>query len=498
MSATFRQIPIEEIYLSGTNPRQKRNVDADRELLESVQRHGVLQPVLVRNRPSTEGTFELVAGSRRFRAAQAADLESIPAMERVLTDVEVLEIQIVENLQRSDVHPLEEAHAYRLLHEVHEFDVARIAERVGRSVPYVYDRMRLTQLIPAAQEQFRDGRFTAAHAILLARLKPEQQKQAIDLDNRGLYEEQELELGLVDDATEADAFKARSARELASWIDSAFRIDVASEELPELFPETAELLAEAQEASIPVLQITWMDRLPEGAKEGDRVLVSSKWKPADGKTNERYGMPSKKCDRAKSGVVVIGPERGKVFDVCADKKCTTHWPVPAQAAEQRKAGAAAKPESPKEIADRAAEQKKREAEEARRAALDAFRKNWDSALPEIRKALAAAIAEAGPATLMGYLSDVVIDECVDNYEFKLTEAKKLISVRKTAEGTIRLAALALLGAYVGNSYRAAEISAELKKGLKIDVSSIIAAKAAKAAAAKPAAKSTAKKKGGRS
>lgn len=99
---------------------------------------------------------------------------------------------------------------------------------------------------------------------------------------------------------------------------------------------------------------------------------------------------------------------------------------------------------------------------------------------------------------MGYLSDVVIDECVDNYEFKLTEAKKLISVRKTAEGTIRLAALALLGAYVGNSYRAAEISAELKKGLKIDVSSIIAAKAAKAAAAKPAAKSTAKKKGGRS
>lgn len=264
MSATFRQIPIEEIYLSGTNPRQKRNVDADRELLESVQRHGVLQPVLVRNRPSTEGTFELVAGSRRFRAAQAADLESIPAMERVLTDVEVLEIQIVENLQRSDVHPLEEAHAYRLLHEVHEFDVARIAERVGRSVPYVYDRMRLTQLIPAAQEQFRDGRFTAAHAILLARLKPEQQKQAIDLDNRGLYEEQELELGLVDDATEADAFKARSARELASWIDSAFRIDVASEELPELFPETAELLAEAQEASIPVLQIMWMDRLPEG------------------------------------------------------------------------------------------------------------------------------------------------------------------------------------------------------------------------------------------
>jgi ParB/RepB/Spo0J family partition protein len=166
-SQVFINLP--DIVRSKTNPRKTFDKDRLAELTASVKAHGVLQPILVRPN-GKEGTYELVAGERRFRAAQAAGLASIPAMVRELTDVQVLEVQVIENLQRDDLHPLEEAEGYRQLHEKHGYSVEDLAAKVGKSKAYVYARLKLCDLAPAARKPFVEGKVSASIALLVARI----------------------------------------------------------------------------------------------------------------------------------------------------------------------------------------------------------------------------------------------------------------------------------------------------------------------------------------
>lgn len=176
-NSTVAQLPIESIRRSPTNPR-KRFVEAHHlEMTASVMKHGVLQPVLVRPWPEEPGLFELVAGERRHRAAEAAQLVELPALVRDLTDDEVLHIQIIENLQRKDVHPLEEADGYKVLQE-RGHSAEQIAEEVSQTRSYVAQRLKLTSLIDSARELFFDGKLTAATALLIARLPAELQDKA--------------------------------------------------------------------------------------------------------------------------------------------------------------------------------------------------------------------------------------------------------------------------------------------------------------------------------
>src|SRR4051812_46403651 len=117
-AATSAEISIASTSASKTNPRKHFHQAELDELAASIRSHGVLQPVLVRPAPSAKDPnvlFEIVAGERRFRAAKAAGLSTIPAIVRSLTDLQVLEIQVIENLQRSNLHPLEEAEGYEAL-----------------------------------------------------------------------------------------------------------------------------------------------------------------------------------------------------------------------------------------------------------------------------------------------------------------------------------------------------------------------------------------------
>lgn len=167
MIASKPALPLSEIHESATNPRRSFDKAALEELTESVRKHGVLQPILVR--PNDQG-YELVAGHRRFRAATAAGLDEIPAVVRELGDREVLEIQVVENLQREDLHPLEEAEGYRRLHEEFEYSVDELAAKVGKSKSYVYARMRLCAISGKARKLFLDGKLDASRALLVARI----------------------------------------------------------------------------------------------------------------------------------------------------------------------------------------------------------------------------------------------------------------------------------------------------------------------------------------
>jgi len=306
-------IPLTEIHLSKTNPRRRRDEKSDAELVESVRRHGVLQPVLVRAVQSNGAPYELVAGSRRFAAAQVAGLTEIPAIVKDLTDTEALEVQVVENLQRADVHPLEEAEGYRQLSAKPGYDVATVAERVGRSVKYVYDRMKLLALTKEAKKLFLDDEIAAGHAILLARLKPSEQLRAIG-DSDGLFQDEQTLFDPEITGRQEGSRKARSVRELQSWIDRNVRFD-AREPDPMLFPETAEEIAQAKK----FVPITFSNFIPPEAREG-KTFGPRSWKRADGQRG------SKTCELSTTGVVMVGPHRGEAFAVCvAKEKCTVHW-----------------------------------------------------------------------------------------------------------------------------------------------------------------------------
>ncbi|HYG26709.1 MAG TPA: ParB/RepB/Spo0J family partition protein [Caulobacteraceae bacterium] len=165
---TAREIPIELIR---RNPDQPRRTFAEAEIEElaaSIREKGVLQPVLVRPAPDAKGEYQLVAGERRWRASQKAGLRSMPALVRDLDDGQVLEIGIVENVQRADLNPLEEALGYRALMEKFGRTQEAVAQVVGKSRPHVANALRLLSLPTGVQAMLADGRITAGHARAIA------------------------------------------------------------------------------------------------------------------------------------------------------------------------------------------------------------------------------------------------------------------------------------------------------------------------------------------
>ena len=170
------EIPIGRI---ATNPYQPRQGFAGSELeslAASIAEHGVLQPIVV---TETLDGYRLVAGERRLRAARMAGLERIPAVVRQLADHQHLELALVENLQRSDLGPMDEARAFRQLIDEFGFTQETVAIRVGRARSTVANTLRLLDLDPAVQEAVRDARLTEGHARAIGGLPPELQARLI-------------------------------------------------------------------------------------------------------------------------------------------------------------------------------------------------------------------------------------------------------------------------------------------------------------------------------
>jgi len=166
----FLQIPVEKIRAGSLQPRRTCPPGALEELVASIREKGVLQPVLVR--PTPDG-YELVAGERRFRAAEAAGLSTIPAVVRRLSDREALEAALVENIQRADLNAIELAEGYQRL--VHDFSLSQeqVAERVGKDRATVANTVRLLKLPHPVRQAVVDGRLSAGHARALLSAPPE-------------------------------------------------------------------------------------------------------------------------------------------------------------------------------------------------------------------------------------------------------------------------------------------------------------------------------------
>jgi len=178
------EVDPKEIQPNPYQPRKTFNDEKIEELAASMLEHGVIQPLIVRR---VEGGYQLVAGERRLRAALKAGIAKVPAVVRAMGDREAMEISLVENLQREDLGPLEEAEAYQRLVEEFGLTQEELAKRVGKSRSEVANTMRLTKLEPEVKDLLAQGRLSAGHGRALLSLEGrEQVKLARAIINRGL------------------------------------------------------------------------------------------------------------------------------------------------------------------------------------------------------------------------------------------------------------------------------------------------------------------------
>ncbi len=170
------QVALDRIAPNPFQPRKDFTDESLEELAESIRAQGVVQPLVVRARGDR---FELIAGERRWRAARRAGLTTVPVLVRAATDTEALELALIENLQRENLNPIEEAEGYRQLIEQFDLRQEDAAQKVGKSRVAVANALRLLKLPPEVREEVRSGRLSVGHAkVILSLPQPEQQKLA--------------------------------------------------------------------------------------------------------------------------------------------------------------------------------------------------------------------------------------------------------------------------------------------------------------------------------
>lgn len=168
-------LPIEQLTANPDQPRRQFKPDELQELAESIKHRGVLQPLIVRQHPGDNGLYQIVAGERRWRAAQMAQLHEIPVLIHDLSDEQVLEISIIENIQRADLNAIEEASSFRQLMNRFGHTQEKLADSLNKSRSHIANLLRLLNLPDSVQDFVKSGQISAGHARALVTAKnPEQ------------------------------------------------------------------------------------------------------------------------------------------------------------------------------------------------------------------------------------------------------------------------------------------------------------------------------------
>ncbi|HWL24758.1 MAG TPA: ParB/RepB/Spo0J family partition protein [Ureibacillus sp.] len=164
----IKKIPVQKLVANPYQPRKIFDDEAIEELAQSIREHGIIQPIVVRKKGSK---YEIVVGERRFRAAKLANLEEVPAIVKEMTEEQMMEVAILENLQREDLTPIEEAEAYQSLIEKLNFTQEDLAKRLGKSRPHITNHIRLLQLPDEVRQMVNDGALSMGHGRTLLGLK---------------------------------------------------------------------------------------------------------------------------------------------------------------------------------------------------------------------------------------------------------------------------------------------------------------------------------------
>ena len=353
--ASLLEIPLDKISESKRNPRTQFDERRLAELADDIKQHGVLEPVLVR--PFTNGkagTYELVFGSRRYRASKLAKRETIPATVRELTDAESLELQLVENVQRADTHELDEAQGYAdLLTLQPSSTVETIAAKVAKSPAYVNGRLQLFKLIDEAKQAFRAAKLNYSHAFEIARLQPKDQQHALQ---ECFPQHRNAAAVLKDQKAEAV-----TVRQLRDWIEREILLDLTNAPFdatdgtllasagscalcPKRTGSNPLLFADVQRKSTCTDRGCYQSkvnafvqiRVKRVEAEGEKVLSVSQapsWQ-TKGQTSStlhegefRRAKEKGECPTTKPAILVDGRNAGTVFHICQDDKCPVHMQV---------------------------------------------------------------------------------------------------------------------------------------------------------------------------
>ena len=356
----LKTIKVSDCYEFPTNPRGAKFEGKEfDELVASVKEKGVLMPVLAR--PNGK-RFEIVAGNRRLRAAKEAGLAEIPARIADMTDIEAREAQIVENLQRADIHPIDEAAAYRDLIENSKPrpEIATIAAKVGKSESYVRQRLVLTQLDAKIAAKVRAGQLSIAHAVLVARLDKAEQPAAYKFATERGCTLSELREHIAETVF-------RTAMKNPPWkSDEQAKAEIAKVTGlkggdTNLFGEEAiekiENPADYARAMAAYIQLK-IDEFKSAGKpltlaSGD---YSTTLKGVLGR-NEYHTMDqawygNKKCKSGHDALIVDGDGVGKLIKICTDKKCPAHNYSAASETPEAKAEARTERKKERVAADR--------------------------------------------------------------------------------------------------------------------------------------------------
>ncbi len=351
--SSIQDIPLNKIRESKTNPRRFFDEAKLADFANNIRQHGVLQPILLRPLPEGEaGTYELVAGARRFRASRLAKRETIPATVRELTDAQALELQVIENVQRVDVHPLDEAQGYAALIELQPdtYTVESIASRVGRSPAYVSGRLRLIQLIAESKQAFYEDKLTVAHAFEIARLQPNDQRRAL----QECFPQYRNTAAILKDKKA----EATTVRELRAWIEREIHLDLTNAPFdpqdetllpkagacarcpkrtgsnPLLFPEVRRKSTctdrECYRAKVEALVQIQVKPLEEKGEKPLRVSQAPTWQ-TNGYVKDvlfegqyRKAKAKGECPNTKAAVLIDGKGAGSIFYLCQAEKCDVH------------------------------------------------------------------------------------------------------------------------------------------------------------------------------
>ncbi len=171
-------LPISQVESCAGQPRKQFDPDALADLADSIREHGIIQPLTVRKLQS--GYYQIIAGERRWRAARMAGLDQVPAIVIEADDRKAMELAMIENLQREDLNPIEEAEGYRQLMEQYNLTQEETAQRVGKSRSVVANALRLLNLCPPVRAMVEDGRLSNGHARTILPLSPALQEKAAD------------------------------------------------------------------------------------------------------------------------------------------------------------------------------------------------------------------------------------------------------------------------------------------------------------------------------
>ena len=213
--SAFQLIPVSQIAPNADQPRKTFNVETIEELANSIREKGVLQPIIVKKK--SDGAFELVCGERRFRAAMLCGLAEVPAIIKDIANDDFLEWALIENIQREDLNPIEEAEAYQRLVEERRISQEEVAKRVGKNRVTVTNTLRLLRLPQEVKKYLAEGRLSAGHArALLGLLSPEHQRQ---MAKRIVEENLSVrQVEAIVNRSNAHKRKAKSARHLSAEI----------------------------------------------------------------------------------------------------------------------------------------------------------------------------------------------------------------------------------------------------------------------------------------